>query len=239
MKKLIIISIIVAFILSLHCTKSRDDQPRRVNAIDEFWVFSGSGLVYIQWRLNTDVWFEEGPELLGCEIYRVDSSSTTFSEIQWLTYPDRQYWGVFDSTVQDSTQYMYYIKIIFHMGSEIPNPYDISDTISAFPFPEALIPIPDAPESLSIVATGDSFAMCWVPPSGCDSLYYLLISEDGQTYDNNVDYWYPNPFEPIWLSTPQYQFYNRRDGQMRYYKVISFDYQILSAPSEPDSVRHE
>ncbi len=237
MKKIAIYCSLLLFLLPLNCAK--EPQPQRINAIERFWVIPGSGMVYIQWRLNTDVWFVEEPEFLGYEIYRADSSSGIFREIQRLTYEDRQYWGVLDSTVQDSVYYAYYIEVTFFMECEIPCPYDISDTVSVFPYPDAQDPIPDAPESLSIVAAGDSFSISWVPPNGCDSLYYLLVSEDGQTYSNTGDYWYPNWFEPIWLSIPQYQIYNLRDEEMRYYKVVALVNRILSYASMSDSIRHE
>lgn len=239
MKRITVFLVVIPIVLFFNCSRERDEEPRRVNAISEFWVLPGSGTVYIQWCLDTDVWFDESPELLGVEIYRADSSSCNFKEIQWHTYGDMQYWGVLDSTVQDSIHYIYYIKVNFYMEPEIPVPYDISDTISVFPFPDAEDPIPDAPESLSIVSEADSFSMSWVPPANCDSLYYLLISEDNQTYNNVYENWYPNWFEPIWLSTPQYYFRNLHDGKIRYYKVIALVDSIISYPSECDSIKHE
>lgn len=237
MKRITVFLVVIPIVLFFNCSRERDEEPRRVNAIERMWVLPGDKVVYLQWSVNDSSDEVFSSEFWGVKIYRADSSPTGFIMIKEKWYDNRLLFGLIDSTVQNSIHYEYYIKVTFH--SEIATPYDISDTLSVVPYLGAPDPIPTAPASLTIVAEGDSFLMSWVPPENCDSLYYLLMSTDNQYYEHDELNWNPNPYDPIELEIPQYYFSNLHDGKIRYYKVIALVDSILSYPSECDSIKHE
>lgn len=215
------------------------------------WVkaLPGDGKVTVQWWLNEETLYEQGGRLGHFKLLREEDGK--FKEIAEFgpVNPLRAGWCLTDSSVTNGKSYRYIVHAIFAIYED-PDAEGYSDTLVATPQASLTDPRPAAPDSFSCKQLlADTVKLLWVPPAINDSLYYLLYysptTMNFVTYDEELDdvghEW--NPGEtygvyPVKLDSLPFIFYCDRDGDTRFYQVITFCDSIMGYPSEVLEIEH-
>lgn len=197
-----------------HCNKEKNYREK-VDTILHFNAYAGDGVVYLQWEYVSQSNFpREGTCMLYpvVEVYRaekdkkfrrLDNAIGKADYYSWTPYPFQSKHGnALDTTVENGKAYFYYIYVDWTVEGMFCPFYSVSETLEVTPLEGLPDPVPPPPESVWI-ERDDSlhlFTIFFIPPSGCDSFYYLVECRSspyslepnwyGFTHDNLTD-WYP------------------------------------------------
>lgn len=247
-KKITVFSILLTSItMGVFCTQPPDE----VTSFRSVSVLPGDGTVSVQWwiadsTLDNMAW----GFFTSVKLFRAprDGRFELIAEFGPMV-PLRAGWCLTDSSVINGTAYDYYLQTLFYLY-ENPEFVGFSDTFSVTPQSGLEAPRPPAPNDFSFdqPLASDTVRLSWSPPTGHDSLYYILYSHTGVDFeifeeliDDEGNVWDPSGdgLRPVHLDSASYSFTCDRDGLFRYYQIYVFRDSVLSYPSEVLTIEHE
>jgi len=222
-------SIIIIIFFCIFCGS------KETSEFKELRVIPGDRKILIQWEFSSPYWY--GGPWDGFDIIRSKDKKTWESilecypiDLHAASYWSSRFGQFLDTTVENNQKYFYRANLVgFEWG-------DASDIVSGIARAGLPNPRPIGPHSLNVSYSKDSSVIVirWVPPQGCDGLYYFYSSGDSNSFD-----WTPYAFfDPFPLQT-QLAVKNRKDGSREYYKFVTLVDGILSEPSEAVLIEHK